>query len=253
MRIRRVQSAEDIQKAYPCSTETPIPFWEDGLPACREWLAQNLGTAIEGLHLEEEDGTVIGHTYWGESSHALAPYFIEDGVAYVYCDWVQEHAREQGGAHMLFEELVSLARARKYKGILVDATNLEGYMYYGHYLKRGFQVQQEREGSKLLYYPLRQASVEAKPLAAKIPRHGTKPVEVLVIGACFCPVGASAVLAVRKVAEELGDRVTVREIPANRETITKYGVADGIFINGKAKFFGPVTENQVRQAIEEEL
>jgi hypothetical protein len=30
-------------------------------------------------------------------------------------------------------------------------------------------------------------------------------------------------------------------------------VADGIFINGKAKFFGPVTENQVRQAIEEEL
>jgi len=87
----------------------------------------------------------------------------------------------------------------------------------------------------------------------KIPRHGITPVEVLVIGSCFCPVGASAVLAVRKVANELGNRVKVSEIPSNRETITKYGVADGIFINGRAKFYGPVTEDEVRQAIEEEL
>lgn len=47
--------------------------------------------------------------------------------------------------------------------------------------------------------------------------------------------------------------MVVREVSASREVVAQYGVADGIFINGKAKFFGPAKENQVRKAIEEEL
>lgn len=253
MIIRQVQTAEDIQKAYPCSTEAPIPFWEDGLPMCRDWLSENLGRHIEGLHLEDENGTVIGHIYWAPSNQALAPYEIEEGAAYIYCDWVQEQYRAKGGAHILFQELVDLLRRKSYKGILVDGTDFEGYMYFGHYLKRGFQVIRESEGSRLMYYPLKKASVEVKPLPMKIPKPGSSTVEILVIGAHICPVGASAVLAVRKVAQELGGRVVVREIPSSREIIAKYGVAYGFFINGKAKFFGPVSETQVRQAIEEEL
>jgi predicted GNAT family acetyltransferase len=253
MKIQRVQSAADIQKAYPCSTEDPVPFWEDGLPLCREWFIANLGKHIEGLHLEDDIGCVIGHIYWAPSDQALAPYRLEEGVAYIYCEWVQEHYRSQGGAHLLFQELVDELRSKGYKGILVDGTDFEGYMYYGHFLKRGFHVIHEREGSRLMYHPLRQASVEVKPFPTKIPRQGGTTVEVLVIGAHFCPVGASAVLAVRKVAKQLGDRVVVKELPASKDTIARYGVVDGIFINGKAKFFGPVSENQVLQAIEEEL
>jgi hypothetical protein len=37
------------------------------------------------------------------------------------------------------------------------------------------------------------------------------------------------------------------------ELMRLHGVADGIFINGKAKFFGPVKEEQVRASICEEL
>lgn len=253
MNIRRVQSAEDIQKAYPCCTEAPLPFWQDGLPLCREWLAENLGKHIEGLHLEDENGAVIGHIYWAPSNQALAPYDIEEGVAYIYCDWVQEQHRDKGGARMLFQELVDQLHSKGYKGILVDGTDFEGYMYYGHFLKRGFRVIHEKEGSRLMFYPLKRSTIEVKPVQAKIPKHGGSTVDILVIGARFCPVGASTVLAIRKVAQQHGDRVVVREVAADREAISKYGVADGIFINGKAKFFGPVTEAQVRQAIEEEL
>lgn len=253
MKVRRVQTSEDIKRAYPCATESPIPFWADGLPLCREWFAENLGRHIEGFHLIDENGEVIGHIYWAPSDQALAPYEIEDRVAYIYCDWVQHHHRGQGGMHLLFQEFVGFLRSQGYKGILVEGTEFEGYMHYQHFLKRGFQVLRESDGSKLLYYPLSQPSVAVKSITAHVVKETEAEVEILVIGSRFCPVGASAVLAVRKVTQELGERVVVREIPASREAIARYGVADGIFINGKPKFFGPVKEGQVRQAIEEEL
>jgi hypothetical protein len=61
------------------------------------------------------------------------------------------------------------------------------------------------------------------------------------------------VLAVRKVVREYGNRVIVKEVPASVETIARYGIGDGIFINGKTKFFGPVNESYIRKAIEEEI
>lgn len=256
MKTRRIQTSRDIQQAYPCATESPTPFWADGLPLCKEWFTENLGKYVEGFHLEDKDGNVIGHIYWAPSGRALVPYEIEDGVAYIYCDWVQRSQRGKGGMHLLFEGFVEFLRSQGYKGILVDGTEFEGYMHYQHFLKRGFQVIRESNGSKLLYYPLSQASVAVRPIPAHLPEaqpENAAEVEVLVIGSRFCPVGASAVLAIRRVAVEFGERVRVEEIPASREVIARYGVADGIFINGKTKFFGPVQENQVRKAIEEEL
>jgi hypothetical protein len=253
MKVRRVQTPEDIKQAYPCSTESPIPFWADGLSLSRDWFAENLGKHIAGFHLEDERSNVIGHIYWAPSDQALTPYDIEDGVAYIYCDWVQRQHRVKGGMRLLFQEFIEFLHSQGYKGILVDGTEFEGYMHYQHFIKRGFQVIRESNGSKLLYYPLSQASIGVKPITTRIAEGAEAEIEVLVIGSHFCPVGASAVLAVRKVAQEIGELVSVKEVPASREVIIQYGVADGIFINGKAKFFGPVKENQVRKAIEEEL
>jgi len=253
MKVRRVQTVKDVRQAYPCATESPIPFWADGLPLSREWFAENLGRHVEGLHLTDESGNVIGHIYWAASGQALAPYEIEDGAAYIYCEWIQHRHRGKGGMRLLFQELVRHLQAQGYKGILVDGTEFEGYMHYQHFLKRGFHVLRESNGGKLLYYPLSKPSVTVKPIAARITKETEARVEVLVIGSRFCPVGASAVLAVRKVAQELGERVLVREVPASRKIIAQYGVADGIFINGKPKLFGPVKETHVRKAIEEEL
>ncbi len=253
MEVRSVRTPEDVERAYPCATESPVPFWADGLPGCREWLAAHLGRYVEGLHLLDESGNVIGHIYWAPSDQALVPYEIEEGAAYIYCEWVQHGYRGRGGMRLLFQELVRLLRLQGCKGILVDGTEFEGYMHYQHFIQRGFQVLREGEGGKLLYYPLSQPSIAVKPLTVRVAKETDAEVEVLVIGSRFCPVGASAVLAVRKVAQEFGERVAIREIPASREVIARYGVADGIFINGKPKFFGPVKETQVRKAIEDEM
>jgi predicted N-acetyltransferase YhbS len=253
MRVYRVTSREEAQEAYPCATESPTPFWADGLPLSRAWFGENLGRHVEGLHLKDKTGQVIGHIYWAPSERALVPYRIEEGVAFLYCEWVQHQHQGRGCMQALFQAWVDFLHAERYKGILVDGTTFEGYMHFRHFAKRGFQTIREADGGRLMYLPLAQEKVSVEPLSPRIPREGVAPVEVVVIGSHFCPVGASAVLAIRRAAERLGPQVAVTEVPAGTETLAHYGVADGIFVNGRAMFFGPVTEEQVYAALKEEL
>ncbi len=252
MKVCRVTCQGGSENAYPCATETPQSFWADGLPLSRDWFATNLGDHVEAFHLHDGQGEVVGHIYWAPSNRALVPYDIEDGVAYVYCEWVQRLYRGDGGMHMLFEEFVDYLHRRGFKGILVGATTIEGYMHERHFLKRGFKILQEIGDGKLLYYPIKKERVWVEPLQPHVAREGTAPVEVLVIGSHFCPVTASAVLSLRRVAAELDSLVHLREMSADRNTIEHYGVADGIYINGKPAFFGPVDEATVRETIRKE-
>jgi len=251
MEIKRLVERVQAREAYPCMTENLTP-WAEGVPLSQQWFAANLGKHLEGFHLEE-DGKVIGHIYWAPSERALVPYNIEDHVAFLYCEWVQRDYRGRGLMRQLFGRFIEELQDEGYKGVLVDGTEFEDYMHHSHFTKRGFRVLQDFGQFKLMYLPLAQEEVAVEKLEPQIPVEGRAPVEVLIIGSRFCPVGSAAMLLVRKVAEEFGNQVLIKEIPASREAVARYGTADGIFINGKEKFMGPVNEEQVRRAIEEEL
>ncbi len=252
MRAYQVTCSSESDYAYPCTVEDPKRFWANGLELSRVWMHDNLGENIEAFHLSDDQGRVIGHIYWAPSGRALAPYDIEDEVAYVYCEWVQTSHRGEGGMRMLFEEFADYLHRRGMKGILVNTTSIEEYMHERHFLKRGFKILRETENGKLLYYPINKESIWVEPLQPNVKREGTAPVDVLVIGSHFCPVAASALLSLRKVAAEQKDTVKLREVPADRGTINRYGVADGIYLNGKPAFNGPVNEETVRETLRRE-
>jgi len=253
MRVYRVTSKEEAERAYPCAMEAPLPFWADGLALSRSWFAENLGEYVEGFHAENDEGEVVGHIYWAPSEKALASYRLEEGAAYIYCEWVQRRYQGRGYMREMFRAFVEFLQERGCKGILVDGTEIEGYMHYRHFAKRGFQVIWEADGGRLMYLPLGQERIEVEPIEARVSKRRGLPVEVLVIGSLFCPVGASAVLAIRKVAREFEGDMVVREIPGGKESIERYGVGDGIFVNGEARFLGPVREEQVREVIREAI
>lgn len=253
MNIYQLTEKSQAEKAYPCTTESSAHFWAVGLPLSRSWFAENLGNYIEGFHIEDDDGIVIGHIYWAPTESALVPYWVEDHVAFIYCDWIQHHHRGKGYMKALFEAFLDHLANNDFKGILVDGTDIEEYMHASHFAKRGFQVMRETNGGKLMYYPLAKDKVLVEHLSSQVKREEKTPVEVLVIGSLACPVGSAALLYIRKLAHELGNQVNLVEVKADNEAKKCYGMADGIFINGKIKFFGPVSEDEVREAIIEEI
>ena len=250
--VQRVQSAAEAQRAFCCMAEAPTP-WPAALNVCRTWVSDNLGRYVEGFHLQDERGVAVGQLYYAPAERALIPYDIEPGAAVLYCEWVQRRRQKQGLGRKLFAAFEADARAQGSKGILVEATDREDQMHYRHYLVRGFHIIHDGGSRKLLYLPLSQPQVSVRPLTPTIrPRRGA-PVEVLVLAGYLCPFETAAQMAVLDVAREFGARVNLREEALSPETLRRYGVAYGIFINGRPKLSGATTEEAIRQAIAEEL
>jgi GNAT superfamily N-acetyltransferase len=250
--VKRLESKKEALDTFSCMSEVPSP-WPEALRVCRVWASQNLGQYVEGYHVQDADGTAVGQLYYASSERALVPYQVEPGVAVMYCEWVQRRHQKQGLGRLLFGTFEAEMREQGCKGILVEGTDQEAQMYYRHYLARGFQVIHEDDQRKLLYLPLSQPQIEVQPLESRIqPRRGL-PVEILILSGYLCPFETSTQVLLLDVASEFGERVVVRQEPLSPETLQRYGVADGIFINGQRKLTGGVSEEAIRQAILEEF
>jgi hypothetical protein len=250
--VRRIEQAEDSQQAYCCMMEVPTP-WPQALCRCRDWVTQNLGHYVEGYHLQLTNGDVIGHLYYALSERALIPYEVEAGVAVLYCEWIQRRFQKQGLRDRLFGAFLEDMRHDHVKGVLVESTVVEGQMHFQHYQKLGFTPVHESGHRKLMYLPVSQSRVSINPMEMRIkPREGT-PVEVLILNGYMCPYEVSTQELVREVAREFGNRVAVREVWLTPESLSQYGAARGVFINGRQKLAGGESEEAVRQALLEEL
>jgi ribosomal protein S18 acetylase RimI-like enzyme len=250
--VKRLQHTEDAEQAFCCMSEVPTP-WPRALHVCRAWVSENLGKYVEGYHAQTRDGMVLGQIYYAPSEQALIPYKVEPGTAVMYCEWVQRGRQRQGLGRRLFTVFAADMREQGCKGILVEGTEREELMHYRHYTERGFDIVHESEGRKLLYLPLNQPRVELRPLEPKIQSRQGMPVEILILSGYLCPFEAATQMLLAEVAQEFGDRVVLRQEQLSRETLERYGVAEGIFINGRRKFNGATTEQAIRQAIIEEL
>jgi len=249
---KRIETAAEAQRAFCCMAETPTP-WPEALHVCRTWVSQNLGRYVEGYHIQDASGAAVGQLYYAASERALIPYVIEPGVAVLYCEWVQRRRQGQGLGRQLFAAFEADARTQGRKGILVEATEREDQMHYRHYLARGFQVIHEQADRRLLYLPLSQPQVSVRPLEPQIrPRRGA-PVEILILAGYLCPFETAGQLLLLDVAAEFGERVLIRQEALTPETLQRYGVAYGVFINGRPKLSGAATEEAIRQAIREEF
>ena len=250
--VKRLAGEADILEAFCCMSKVPTP-WPEALRVCRVWASQNWGQHIEGYHLQDADGAAIGQLYYAPSERALIPYEVEPGVAVMYCEWVQRRYQKQGLGRQLFSAFEADMRAAGCKGILVEGTDQEQQMHYRHYVTRGFEILHEAGRRKLLYLPLHQPQVQVQPFEFRVqPRQGA-PVEILILTGYLCPFEVSTQMLLLDVAQEFGDQVVVRQEPLSPESLERYGVAEGIFINGRPKLAGGVTEAAIRQAIIEEF
>jgi hypothetical protein len=144
-------------------------------------------------------------------------------------------------------------RSQRRKGILVEATDLEGQINLRHYTSRGFRLMSESGHRKLLFHALEQPAIMARPLRPNIRSRRGVPIEILILSGYVCPLDVSTQMLLLEVAQEFGDQVVVRQEQLTPETLGRYGVANGVFINGRQKLTGAANEMAIRQAIVEEM
>ncbi len=250
MQVKKV-TINDVKTTYCCMSEVPPSVsWADALPESREWFKTNLGKYVEGYHLLDEDN-VVGHFYYATSENALLPYEIESKVACIYCTEMLRDFMNKGYGKMMFDNVKEDLKKQGFKGIIVAATDFKEYMHYEHFLKQGFNIINEHDSFKLMYFPLTKESIDIKLLDLNY-SPSSEQVEVTLFINFFCPVGAHMYHLIKKVAQGFGDKVNLVEIETTFETVRKYGTIDPL-INGKIKLFGPASEEDVKKAIQEEI
>jgi hypothetical protein len=102
-----------------------------------------------------------------------------------------------------------------------------------------------------MYYPLAKENITVKIVDLSY-KPATDKVEMTLFRNIMCPVGAYMYHMIRKVAESFGDKIKIVELDATLETVHRYGTTDPL-VNGKMKFFGPVSEETAKKAIQEEI
>jgi hypothetical protein len=211
-----------------------------------------LGKHVEGYHLvDESSDRVVGHVYYVSSEKMLLPFEVEPKVAFIYCTEMLKPYMRKGYGRMMLDYVKADLKKQGYKGILVDATGFESYMHNEHFSKQGFKTILEHGPFKLMYFPLNQATVKAKPVELNYEPSKDK-VEVTLFKIFFCPVGAYMHHTIKRIAQSFGDQVKIVEIEPTQETIKRIGTTDPL-INGKLKLLGPASEEDIKKAIQEEI
>jgi len=248
--VRKV-TLEDANKTYCCMQELPPgASWDIALPESRRWFKEHFGKHVHGFHLYDGD-RVVGHIYYAMSENALAPFEVEQNVAFINCTEMLRNYMHKGYGKTLLDHMKKELKKQGVKGILVVGTDFKEYMHHSHFAKQGFKTIKELGPFKLMYHPLNKESIEVKPLELNYKPSRDK-VEVTLFKNFFCPVSAYMHTLVKKVARSFGDKVKIVEIDGTLENIRRYGTTDPLF-NGKIKIMGPGSEEDVRKAIQEEI
>jgi len=193
---------------------------------------------------------VVGHAYYALSERALISYEIEPNVACIYCTEILREYLHKGYGKMMFDYMKDDLKKQGLKGIMVAATDFKEWMHYELFLKQGFKIIKEHAPYKVMYFPLTKENITVKLLDLNYTPSKDK-VEVTLFKNFFCPVSPYMYNLIKTVAQSYGDKVKIVEMKATLETIRKYGTAEPL-INGKVKFFGPASEDDVKKAIQEE-
>jgi hypothetical protein len=160
---------EDTRRSYPCACEGWGIFGPESLEASRAWLADCLGEHYESFQAEDDEGNVVGEILWSWSENSLSSLRTEPRVAVISCVWVRTQSRRKGVWRGMLKSFSESLKAQGAKGILVAATDYEGYMHRSHFEGPGFRVLGKHEGAVIMFYPLNQGTVDYRFTAERVP------------------------------------------------------------------------------------
>ena len=238
-----------------CEANREVAFKQLGpaRDAKRFWAYNTLYTGLRIL-VAYEGTSPVGQLEYLPIEHAPRPVTGE-GLTFINCINVAPGARGRRVGSGLLRECET--KAREYTdGLAVIAQPDSPFMPARFFTAHDFQPVASEDGDWLMV-----KTWDDVPLPAFLPR-AYAPVVPTEAGKavvdCFwcnqCPFNALTHERLKKVAQELGEAVTVREVNTDdRVTLEKWGIANGLFIDGQplaSRFPG---EKEIRRKLESVL
>jgi GNAT superfamily N-acetyltransferase len=239
-----VDLSEDLVSLYCVCLEDWSQEMKEAGTRKRDWY-EAMRTRGLRVKLALDDADTVG----GMIQYAPIEETFVSGkdLYFIFCIWVHGYKvgrgdfRRRGMGKALLQAAEADARALGAKGMAAWGVALPFWMRASWFRKRGYRVA-DRDGIRhLLWKPF--ASDAAKPRWVKeqkrppaVPGH----VQVTSFVNGWCPSQNIACERAKRACAEVGDRVTFTEIhTADAATFREWGIADGLFIDGKPVRFGP--------------
>jgi GNAT superfamily N-acetyltransferase len=196
-------------------------------------------------------GLPIDRASWGP---------LGEGLMVIPCLFVPAQAAGKGIGRALIEAIERDARAAGYAGVTLtayrDIPGAEWFMPTAYFERLGYRSVGERGREVLLWKPFGEDAVPPRFLE---PQFTFEPIE----GVCvvdlfwnrFCQTSGIEAQRVREVCAEFGDRVLLREYPAeNRAVLPRYQTPRAIYVDGREIGWGYEAPREgIRAAIERAL
>lgn len=192
----------------------------------------------------DDSGTVGGMIQYLPIEHTFA---AGRNLYMILCIWVHGHKQgrgnfqKQGMGKALLSAAEADAKERGAKGMAAWGILLPFWMKASWFKKQGYS-KADRDSIRVLLW--KKFTEDATPPSwirrKKVPAPCPGTVTVTCFKNGWCPVQNLAFERAQKACAELGDAVIFREVDtSDRETFLEWGIADGLFINGKEMRIGP--------------
>lgn len=242
--MKVIDLAEEHKRLYLCCIEEWSDEIHEGVPKKEEWLKKIQKKDLRVKLAVDDDGTVGGMIQYLPAEHS----FIEgSGLYFINCIWVHGHKQGPGnlqGKGMgrgLIEAAEADARDRGAKGMAAWGIMLPFWMKASWFKKHGY-VKADRDGmAVLLFKPFTKDAAPPRWIKRKkTPPTAPGVVTVTSFVNGWCTGQNMTYERAKRAADELGDRVVFVEVDtSDRDNLNEWGIAEGLFIDGKAVNTGP--------------
>ena len=238
-----IDLGDEFVPAYLCCLEDWSPDMQDAGDHKRRWFEHMKDRGLR-VKLAVEDGKACGMIQYLPVEHAD---ISGSNLYFIYCIWVHGHKQgignhqRRGMGTALLAAAEADARHLGAHGMAAWGILLPFWMKAAWFRKHGYQPVDRNGISQLLWKPFTSNATPAEWIRQKKqPESIPGKVTVTAFLNGWCPAMNITFERAKRAAAEFGDAVIFREIDTlDRQVFLEWGIADGLFINGRQVNTGP--------------